>query len=136
MNEYITVFHDLTTRNKPVGFTSSQAPNWFIQGIEAFDGYYHSTEASLDRVHELMRDGRLGVKNRKTYVVCCKSSYTVGSQAMGVKDDYIDGLALTAFLALQFGEEVHAKILRSTRLTFEEALLEETGVSLDEMFEA
>ena len=136
VNEYITIFQDLTGRNKPKGFAYYQAPNWFVQGLEAFDGYYHSTEASLDRVRGLMRDGRLGVKNRKTYVVCCKSSYTVGSQAMGVKDDYIDGLALTAFLALQFGEEVHAKILRSTRLTFEEALLEETGVSLDEMFEA
>lgn len=136
VNEYITILQDLTTRNKPRGFTYYQAPNWFVQGLEAFDGYYHSTEASLERVRGLMRDGRLGVKNRKTYVVCCKRSDAVGVAAMGVKDDYIDGLALTAFLAMTFGEEVHANILRSTRLTFEEALVQETGASLDELFEA
>lgn len=136
VNEYITILQDLTTRNKPRGFTYYQAPNWFVQGVEAFDGYYHSTEASLERVRGLLRDGRLGVQNRKTYVICCKRSDAVGVSAMGVKDDYIDGLAVTAFLAVTFGEEVHANILRSTRLTFEEALVQETGVSLDELFEA
>ncbi len=136
VNEYITIFQDLTTIIKPSGFTYSQAPNWFVQGLEAFDGYYHSTEAGLERVRGLLRDGRLGVKNRKTYVGCCKRSDAVGVSAMGVKDDYIDGLALTAFLAMTFGEEVHAKILRSARLTFEDALVQETGMSINELFEA
>ena len=140
VNEYITIFQDLTAAIKPIGFRYYSAPSWFVQGLEAFDGYYHATEASRDRLRGLLRDGRLGVRNRRTYVVCCKRSDAVGVnaslQTMAVKDDYVDGLALTTFLALQFGEEVHARILRSPRLTFEEALVQETGASLDELFEA
>ena len=136
VNEYITIFQELTAHIKPGGFRYYQAPNWFVQGLEAFDGYYHATEATLERARGLLRDGRLGVKNLKTYITCCKRSDAVGVGAIGVKEDYVDGFALTAFLAMRFGEEVHANLLRSTRLTFEEALVQETGASFDELFEA
>ena len=134
VNEYITIFQDLTARVKPQGFSYYQAPSWFYQGLEAYDGYYHATEESLARARGLLRDGRLGVKNNKSYIICCKRSD--GGEGLAVKSDYVDGFALVAFLASQFGEEVHARILRSPRLTFEEALLQEIGVSLDELFQA
>lgn len=134
VNEYITILQDLTARAKPQGFTYYSAPSWFVQGLEAYDGYYHSTEENLARVRGLMRDGRLGVKNNKSYVICCKRSD--GGEGLAVKSDYVDGFALVAFLASRFGEEVHSRILRSPRLTFEEAFLQEIGVSLDELFQA
>lgn len=134
VNEYITVFQDLTALVKPQGFSYYQAPGWFYQGLEAYDGYYHATEESLARARGLLRDGRLGVKNNKSYVICCKRSN--GGEGLAVKSDYVDGFALVAFLASQFGEEVHSRILRSPRVTFEEALLQEIGVSLDELFQA
>ena len=134
VNEYITIFQDLTTRVKPQGFVYYSAPSWFVQGLEAYDGYYHSTEENLARVRGLMRDGRLGVKNNKSYVICCKRSDR--GEGLAVKSDYVDGLALVAFLGSQFGEEIHSRILRSPRPTFEEAFLQEVGVSLDELFQA
>ena len=134
VNEYITVLQDMTTVQKPAGFLYYSSPGWFVQGLEAYDGYYHSTEASLARVRGLMRDGRLGVSKSQGYAICCNKSN--GGQAIGVKSDYTDGLALVAFLAVQFGEDVHARLLRSARLTFEEALTQETGVSFDELFQA
>ena len=99
VNEYITVLQDMTTVQKPAGFLYYSSPGWFVQGLEAYDGYYHSTEASLARVRGLMRDGRLGVSKSQGYAICCNKSD--GGHAIGVKSDYTDGLARVSYNALQ-----------------------------------
>lgn len=131
VNEYLTIFHDLTTRTKPRGFTYYQAPNWFVQGLEAYDGYYHATDASRLRAQTLLREGRLGVQRLKSYAICCTRSDGGGGLAM--KDDYVDGFAFVAFLASVYGEDVHARLLRSP-WTFEDALLRETDTTIEELF--
>ena len=130
VNEYITAFHFLATDGKPTGFSYLSAPSWWIEGIEAYDGYYHSTEASLVRVRGLMGDGRLAAQN----VVCCEALN--GQLALQVANEYQDGLPLVAFLAQRFGEDVHRRIMRSEKATFFEAVTAETGLSIPDMFVA
>lgn len=128
VNEYITIFHSLTSADKPVGFREGSAPNWWLQGIEAYDGYYHSTDASLARVRGFMGDGRVSAQD----VICCESLR--GDVALQVTDDYQDGLPLVSFLAQRFGEDVHRRLMRSGRATFYEALVEETGATIPSLF--
>ena len=134
VNEYITIFHTLTSVEKSTGFTEREAPDWWLQGIEAYDGYYHSTAASLARVRGLMGDGRLGVFNNSTAVYCCERSS--GGQGLLAKEMYVDGLALVSFLAHRYGESIHARIMRSQLNTFDEALVQETGQGVDDIFSA
>lgn len=132
VHEYITVFISLSYYEKPMGWKETSAPNWWIQGLQEFDGFYHSTAASLARARGVMRDGRLGVQQNKTQVVCCRASD--GTAGMGVTNAYVDGLALVAFFAEQFGEDVHRRIVRSEERTFEDAVVRETGWRIEDIF--
>ena len=46
MHEYITVGHIQISANKPLGFKYYSAPSWFYQGLQQYDGMFHSTESN------------------------------------------------------------------------------------------
>ena len=112
IHEYITVGHTRVSANKTSGFTYYSAPSWFHQGLEEFDGMFHSTESNkvagykslIDYADRYLRD----------------TFYDFGSTS-----SYFGGLVLMQFMADQYGEEIHADLLKSEQPTFAHALDEE-----------
>ncbi len=117
MSEYIPIGHYAVQDSRPTGgWSYYSAPQWFFQGLQEYDGIYHTTEANRTRTAEtLMKWAR---QNEGRFA-CCTNGIELG-------DPYIGGAALLAFLAAEFGEGVHERLLRSGASTFDEALASET----------
>jgi len=58
------------------------------------------------------------VSHRRVFDCC--------SPELSIKDDYNGGATFVAFLAAQFGESIHARLLENSATTFFEALTMET----------
>ena len=112
IHEYITVGHTRVSANKTRGFKYYSAPSWFHQGLEEYDGMFHSTESNKVTGYKNLID--YADRNlRDTF-------YSFGSTS-----SYFGGLLLMQFLADQYGEEIHADLLKSEQPTFDLALDEE-----------
>ena len=84
---------------------------------------YHTTETNRTQTAAaLMKWARL---NEARFACCAKG--------IELADVYNGGAAFMAFLATEFGEGVHERILRSPARTFDEALASETRPSLAEL---
>jgi hypothetical protein len=120
MSEYIPIGHYAVQDSRPSGgWTYYSAPPWFFQGLQEYDGIYHTTETNRTQTAAaLLAWAR---QNQPRFACCAKG--------MELADVYNGGGAFMAFLAAEFGEGVHERILRNDAATFDEALLRETGAA-------
>jgi hypothetical protein len=118
----------LTSEVIPIGYYEAQngrssggwkfytAPQWFVQGLEEYDAIFHTTATNRDTTAAHLAawaDTHAGVFS------CCAPDITI-------TDAYNGGATFMRFLAVQFGEAVHARLLKSSAPTFEAALTEQT----------
>jgi hypothetical protein len=130
-HEYITVAHQAI--NRSAGWTYYGAPAWVYQGLEQYDGIFHSTETNRQVMPALL--ARWGNANRHLFA-CCTTLNGMESLAISDRGVYAGGALLWRFLAERFGEDIHRKILISPATSFEAALIAETqAVSLAALFE-
>jgi len=117
MSEYIPIGHYAVQDGRPAGgWRYYSAPPWFVQGLQEYDGIFHTTEANRTRTADaLMRWAR---ENQGRFTCC--------TEGLELVDVYNGGAAFVAFLAAEFGEGIHERLLRSGASTFDEALANET----------
>jgi len=126
MSEYIPIGHyTVQDGRQSGGWSYYDAPNWFVQGLQEFDAIFHTTENNRTGATKRLFEW---AKRNPTKFTCC-------APGLGIADDYNGGATFMAFLAENFGEDIHARILRSSSPTFESALAGETKpYSLTELF--
>lgn len=112
-SEYIPIGHYEVQNARPTGgWKYYSAPNWFVQGLQEYDAIFHSTDTN--RVITGRRLSEWAVANQAAFSCC--------SPDLVIKDAYNGGATFMAFLAAQFGEDVHARLLRDSSSTFAAAL--------------
>jgi hypothetical protein len=118
MSEYIPVGHYAAQDTRLTGgWGYYSAPQWFVQGLQEYDGIYHTTETNRTQtVAALMRWAR---QNEQRFTCCVKGLEFV--------DPHNGGAAFTAFLAAEFGEGIHARLLRNGARSFDDAFAVETS---------
>jgi len=118
MSEYIPIGHYAVQDARPAGgWRYYTAPEWFVQGLQEYDGIYHTTEANhRDTSSRLLAWAR----GHRNVFECC-------DRGLIISDAYNGGATFMAFLADRFGEDVHRRILASGAASFDEALHNETG---------
>ena len=117
MSEYIPTGHYEVQDARPAGgWRYYAAPNWFVQGLQEYDAIFHTTDRNRDTTAERLS---AWAASHTSVFACC-------SPDLSIADDYNGGASFMAFLASQFGEDIHARILRDTSKTFFEALTAET----------
>jgi hypothetical protein len=127
MSEYITVGHYIVQdhRAKAGGWRYYSAPNWFVQGLQEYDGIFHTTDANRETTGAALL---AWAKSHPDAFKCCESG-------LQISDVYNGGAAFVAFLAAQYGESVHARLLRDDSATFMAALENQIQPdSLQELF--
>ena len=127
VSEYIPIGHyAVQDARQGGGWRYYDAPAWFVQGLQEYDGIFHSTEGN--RANTSRRLFRWAKTNMGTFACC--------SQGLVIADPYNGGAAFMAFLASEFGEDVHTKLLQNPSATFEAALADVTQpYALPELFE-
>jgi hypothetical protein len=117
MSEYIPVGHYEAQNNRAAGgWSYYTAPNWFVQGLQEYDAIFHTTDTNRDVTARRLTEWAAA---RPGTFSCC-------NPGLVISDDYNGGAAFVTFLAAQFGEGIHSKLLRSPLPTFASALSEET----------
>jgi len=127
MSEYITIGHYVVQESRvPTGgWRYQSAPQWFVQGIQEYDGIFHTSGTN-----RAVTAGALfnWARNRPSTFRCCDSG-------LAISDPYNGGATFMAFLAAQFGEDIHRKLLLDTSTTFDAAFEKETKpYSISELF--
>jgi len=128
MSEYINIGHYVVqeSRTKTGGWRYPSAPQWFSQGLQEYDGIFHTTDGNRD-VTKAALFAR--ARARSSVFQCCSSG-------LAISDVYNGGATFMAFLAAKFGEDIHAKLLRDSSVTFEEAFENQTKpYHLPDLFE-
>jgi hypothetical protein len=117
MSEYIPIGHYATQDGRAGGgWDYYSAPEWFVQGLQEYDGIFHTTDNNRTATARRLFDW---AKRNAAKFSCC-------SPELRIDEPYNGGAAFMAFLADEFGEGIHARILRSNAATFAEALAGET----------
>ena len=117
MSEFIPIGHYEAQSARPTGgWSYYTAPNWFVQGLQEYDGIFHTTDRNRD----------VTAKRLSAWAVAHASAFSCCAPELSIADDYNGGASFMAFLAWQFGEDVHARILRDSSRTFFEALTSAT----------
>lgn len=126
MSELIPIGHYELQNARPAGgWKYYSAPNWFVQGLQEYDAIFHTTATNQDIT---ARHLAAWATTHRGAISCC-------SPEIAVTDDYNGGATFMRFLAARFGEDVHAKLLRSSAPTFSDALSEVTKpLSRPELF--
>ena len=126
MSEYIPIGHYAVQDARPSGgWTYYSAPNWFVQGLQEYDGIFHTTENN--RRDTAQRLAAWAQSHRSAFT-CCDNGVTIA-------DSYNGGATFVRFLAEAFGEDVHARILGSGAPTFDEALAQQTQRTPRQLFD-
>lgn len=117
VSEYIPVGHYAAQDERSSGgWQYYSAPAWFVQGLQEYDAIFHSTDGNgATTANRLLQ----WAKSNSTRFSCCSSGLTT-------TDPYNGGASFMAFLAAEFGEGIHARLLRNPASTFEAALAGET----------
>jgi len=126
MSEYITVGHYVVqdTRTKSGAWRYYSAPEWFVQGLQEYDGIFHTTDSNREVTGAALL---AWAKSHPGTFKCCDSG-------VQISDVYNGGAAFVTFLAAQFGEDIHGRLLRDDSPTFLAALEKQTGLeSLQEL---
>ena len=118
MSEDITVGHYVVqeSRAKTGGWRYGSAPEWFRQGLQEYDGIFHTTDVNRQVTKSVLFAWANG---RPSVFECCSSG-------LAISDAYNGGATFTAFLAAKFGEDIHARLLRDDSTTFDEAFDNQT----------
>jgi hypothetical protein len=127
ISEYIPIGHYAAQDSRTSGgWQYYSAPQWFVQGLQEYDAIFHSTE-------------RNGISTRQRLLQWAKtnsSTFSCCSPNLAITDRYNGGATFMAFLAAEFGEDIHARLLRNPANTFEAALASETQkYSLTQLFD-
>ena len=127
MSEYILVGYDEVQKSRgEYGWLYYSAPNWFVHGLREYDAIFHTTD--YNRASTTRRLYEWAKRNPDKFSCCAPQ--------LKIDDDYNGGAAFMSFLAEQFGESIHARILRNPAPTFDLALATETKpYSLVKLFE-
>jgi len=126
MSEYITVGHYIVqdTRSRAGGWRYYSAPEWFVQGLQEYDGIFHTTDANRETTGAALL---AWAKSHPGAFTCCGSG-------LQISDVYNGGAAFVTFLAAQFGENIHARLLRDDSPIFAAALENRTKLGSRELF--
>ena len=127
MSEYIPIGHYAAQGSRASGgWEYYSAPEWFVQGLQEYDGIFHTTDNNRTMTVKRLLEW---AKHNPTKFSCC-------APKLAIADAYNGGATFMAFLAAEFGEDIHARLLRNPARTFEEALASETKpLSLAELFD-
>jgi hypothetical protein len=127
MSEYIPIGHYAAQASRPSGgWRYYSAPEWFTQGLQEYDAIFHTTESNRTTAAAKLFEW---ARKNSTKFACCASGISIG-------DVYKGGAAFAAFLASEFGEDVHARLLRNSADTFQAALADVTKpYTVPELFE-
>ncbi len=128
MSEYITVGHYVVqeSRIKTGGWRYRSAPEWFVQGLQEYDGIFHTTDANRNVTKTALF---AWARNHPSTFACC-------SPGLAISDVYNGGATFMAFLAANFGEDIHARLLRDTAIYFDAAFGNQTKpYNLAQLFE-
>ena len=117
MSEYIPIGHYAVQDSWPTAaWQYYSAPQWFVQGLQEYDAIFHTTETNRTQTAaSLMKWAR---QNEGRFACCARG--------IELADPYNGGAAFMAFLAAEYGEGIHERILRSPARTFDDALMGET----------
>lgn len=117
VSEYIPIGHLEVQKARPAGgWQYYDAPNWFVQGLQEFDAIFHSTQRNrTENAQRLMA----WAQSHPNAFRCCNPDLTIA-------DAYNGGAAFMAFLAQEFGEDVHRRLLASGAPSFSTALTDVT----------
>jgi hypothetical protein len=117
MSEYIPIGHYEVQNARPSGgWKYYTAPNWFVQGLQEYDAIFHTTATNRDVTAKRLSTW---ATSHPTAVSCCMPDLSIG-------DAYNGGATFMTFLAVEFGEGIHVRLLRSSAPTFADALTAET----------
>lgn len=117
MSEYIPIGHYEVQSARPSGgWRYYDAPNWFVQGLQKYDAIFHTTDVNRDTTG----------KRLFAWAAANPGVFTCCNPEVAISDAYNGGASFVAFLAAQFGEDMHARLLRSPAATFSDALTEVT----------
>jgi pimeloyl-ACP methyl ester carboxylesterase len=117
VSEYIPIGHLAAQDARPAGgWTYYDAPDWFVQGLQEYDAIFHSTDRNRTATKAALLDW---ARTHAGGFACC-------AQGLQMADVYNGGAAFMTFLATQFGEDVHARLLRDPAATFAGALANQT----------
>ena len=127
MSEYIPIGHYAAQDSRVSGgWKYYSAPEWFVQGLQEYDAIFHTTDSNRTMTARRLLEW---AKRNPTKFSCC-------TPKLAIADPYNGGATFMAFLAAEFGEDIHARLLRNPASTFEAALASETKpYSLVELFE-
>jgi len=117
MSEYIPIGHYAVQDSRVSGgWSYYSAPNWFVQGLQEYDAIFHTTDYNRTMTAKSLF---AWAKRNPTKFSCC-------AKGLEIADDYNGGATFMAFLADKFGEQIHARLLRSPAPDFDSALASET----------
>jgi pimeloyl-ACP methyl ester carboxylesterase len=118
VSEYIPIGHYAVQDSRPAGgWRYYDAPEWFVQGLQEYDAIFHSTDRNRTETKAALLDW---ARTHAGGFACC-------AQGLQMADVYNGGAAFMTFLATQFGEDVHARLLRDGAPTFAAALANQTS---------
>lgn len=139
MHEYMTVGHyaALVSRGPadPGRFGPASAwhyydaPDWFYQGLEEFDG----SEASDKNYREAISPLIVRESRKRDGIICCRS-LDPAIPGVAAESVYVDGFTLVSYLSSRYGGNFRVQLLKNTAPTFWSALEEVTGASASEIF--
>jgi len=113
MSEYIPIGHYEVQNGRPVGgWRYYDAPNWFVQGLQEFDAIFHTTTRNRTETAQRLLDW---ARSHTSVFACCAPD-------LKIRDDYNGGATFMLFLAVQFGEGIHLRLLQDSSATFAGAL--------------
>jgi hypothetical protein len=126
MAEYIPIAHYAAQdTRKRGGWNYYSAPEWFVQGLQEYDAIFHTTEQNRTQTSKRLTQW---ARRSAAKFSCC-------SPTLQIADPYNGGATFLAFLAAEFGEDIHARLLRSQAKSFDEAFGNETKpYSLPQLF--
>ena len=114
------------SRDKTGAWRYGGGPEWFVQGLQEYEGIFQTTDVNRDVTKAALF---AWARSRPSVFACCSSG-------LAISDFYNGGAAFIAFLAAKFGEDIHAKLLRDTANTFDEAFENQTKpYHLPELFD-
>jgi hypothetical protein len=117
VSEYVPIGHYAVQDSRSTGgWQYYSAPEWFVQGIQEYDAIFHSTDSNGTTTRQRLLQW---AKANSSTFSCC-------SPSLATTDPYNGGATIMAFLAAEFGEDIHARLLRNSEKTFEAAWASET----------
>jgi hypothetical protein len=117
LSEYIPIGHYAAQDGRASGgWRYYSAPEWFVQGLQEYDAIFHSTDSN----------GTMTARRLLQWAKANATKFSCCSPNISIADAYNGGATFMAFLSAEFGEGVHARLLRNPANTFDAALASET----------